>query len=233
MKTYFELKNFSFSFDSQGPLFFDNITLRIEKSGLTCIVGKNGVGKTTFFRLLQGILHPGEIVSGILHVNEHVYDLSCEQDRYALHQQSMILYQNFDRMLAPNFTGWQNLSFAQFPIFPTLSLVSALTCTTNLIQRFAIPLDQQVKLLSGGQRQMLAILMVTQKPIDLLLLDEPTAALDHDNSNYVMQGLVSLVEEKDISVLCVLHDHEMVDRYVKHLIQISQDEQGKRILTVM
>ena len=233
MKTYFELKNFSFSFDSQGPLFFDNIMLRIEKSGLTCIVGKNGIGKSTFFRLLQGILRPGEKISGLLHINEHLYDLSREQDRYALHQRSIILYQNFDRMLAPSFTGWQNLSFAQFPTFPTLSSVPALTHTTSLTQRFSIPLDRQVKLLSGGQRQMLAMLMVTQKPIDLLLLDEPTAALDDDNSDYVMQGLVSLVQEKNISVLCVLHDHVMVDRYAKNLIKISQDEQGKRTLTLM
>ena len=231
-KIRFALENFSFAFSSSSPLFFDNLSIAIDNPGLTCIVGKNGVGKSTLFRLLQGIVYSDERVSGVLHINDRSYDLSSDVDRKRLYQKSMVLHQNFDSMLAPHFTGFENLRFAQFATCPNLSLVHVTERVGQDEQLFALPLDKPVHFLSGGQRQMLAMLMIAQKELDLLLLDEPIAALDDANSDYVMQGVVKITEKRNLAVLCILHDHDIVQKYARNLIKISQTEAGARIFEI-
>jgi len=74
--------------------------------------------------------------------------------------------------------------------------------------------------------------MITQKSLDLLFLDEPTAALDHKNSDYLMQGIEQLVQDTGISVLCVSHDQDIVRNYARSIIEITQSLSGSRLFTV-
>ena len=230
MSNYFSFNHFSFDFDQQGSYFFDDISLNKVKHRLTFIVGKNGVGKSTFFRLLQGIVYPGERISGILNVNEHSYDLSIPADRDRLHKKSLILHQQFDAMLVPHFTGEENLRFAQFPQYPGLFQGAKHNNNLKANECLQIPLEKPVHLLSGGQRQLLALVMVTQRPLNILLLDEPTAALDTKNSEYVIQGIATLARENNITILCISHDNEIINRYADHVIEISETSNGKRII---
>jgi ABC-type lipoprotein export system ATPase subunit len=140
----------------------------------------------------------------------------------------MILHQNFDAMLAPSFTGYQNLQFSTFASNPNLDLITDSYDITDFVKSFSIPLDKPVHLLSGGQRQMLAMLMVTQKPLDILLFDEPTAALDTKNSDYVMQGIENIAREKNILVLCISHDQDIIQKYSQNKIEIIFDKNDKR-----
>lgn len=229
MQTYFQLINFTFGFKADLPLFFDQINISISKPGLTCIVGKNGAGKSTLFRLLQGIVYSGEIISGTLRVGSESYNFADADDRYRLYRKSMILHQNFDTMLAPSFTGLENLNFAKIAAYPAFSLLMP-SKQTELSAKFNIPLDRPVKVLSGGQRQMLAMLMVVEQSIDLLLLDEPTAALDLSNSAYIMDGLTSLIAEKNMCVLSIVHDYELVEKYAANVVKIIRNDSGLRTL---
>ena len=77
---------------------------------------------------------------------------------------------------------------------------------------------------------MLAMLMVTQKPLDILLLDEPTAALDSKNSDYLMQGIENLAKEKNIVIVCITHDQEIIEKYAKNIIEISVEESKRKII---
>lgn len=232
MKNYFFLKSFSFGFDYKKPYFFENINCQIQESGLIFIVGKNGAGKSTFFRLLQGIVNRSEFIEGTLEIEGASYNLSTVADQNKLHARSMILHQNFDAMLAPSFTGYQNLAYSLFDTDPGLKLASVSTDVSDLVKSFSIPLEKPVRFLSGGQRQMLAMLMVTQKPLDILLLDEPTAALDKRNSDYLMQGIENLAKEKNIVIFCISHDQEIINKYAKNVIEISVTDMNKRILSV-
>ncbi len=232
MQNFFSLKSFSFGFDYKKPYFFQDLSCEVTKPGLIFLVGKNGIGKSTFFRLMQGIVSRSEFLAGTFQIQDKVYDLSNISHQNKLHERSMILHQNFDLMLAPSFTGYQNLAYSLFDTNPGLELASATSEVCELVKSFSIPLEKPVRVLSGGQRQMLAMLMVTQKPLDILLLDEPTAALDSKNSDYLMQGIENLAKEKNIVILCISHDQEIIQKYAKNIIEISITEDNKRILSV-
>lgn len=230
MKNFFSLHSLTFGFDSKKPYFFQDLSCEITESGIIFLLGKNGAGKSTFFRLLQGITNRSEFISGKLEIQDKEYDLAKPADRNKLHERSMILHQNFDLMLAPNFTGYQNLAYSLFDVNPGFDAASVSHDVSDVVQSFSIPLEKPVRFLSGGQRQMLAMLMVTQKPLDILLLDEPTAALDSKNSDYLMQGIENLAKEKNIVIVCITHDQEIIEKYAKNIIEISVEESKRKII---
>lgn len=82
-----------------------------------------------------------------------------------------------------------------------------------LVDRFHIDRKKPVHLLSGGQRQILALLMVLQTPIDYLLLDEPTATLDEENAEMVFEFLQGLTQE-GLTIFVVCHDKDLVERFL-------------------
>lgn len=232
MQKYFSLNSFSFSFDRKSNYFFHNINIAITKPGITFIVGKNGVGKSTFIRLLQGIVHQSELIQGVLELKDQRYNLEKTKDCDKLYTRSIILHQSFDTMLAPSFTGFENLSFARFDKNPGLSQVVVSSQVSHFIQKFNIPLEKPVHMLSGGQRQMLAMLMVTQNSVDVLLFDEPTAALDDKNSDYVMQGILDVALEKNLVVFCIVHDMNIVEKHATNIITIAQTDTGIRTISL-
>jgi ABC-type lipoprotein export system ATPase subunit len=102
-----------------------------------------------------------------------------------------------------------------------------------MLQEFNIDIHKKVDELSGGQKQILAILMALQKPTKLLLLDEPTAALDPKNAHMVMQCLQKLAQELDITVLIISHDKELVLAYAPgYYFEITQDDNDVRTIEV-
>lgn len=222
------LKNVSFSFGQTNKRFFHNESFALYDKALTFLVGKNGAGKSTLFKVLQGLIEAPDSAEGVIEIGAHSYDISFPEDREKLRNKTMLLHQNFDQMLAPSFTGFQNLTFAQFGNYPGVSRVHQYDTVSSLAQQFGIPLDKPVGLLSGGQRQMLALLMTVQKDIDLLLLDEPTSALDAKNCQYMMQGIEKLIHQKNIHVICISHDPDLIDQYGKYKLEVVVDDQGMR-----
>jgi ABC-type lipoprotein export system ATPase subunit len=98
---------------------------------------------------------------------------------------------------------------------------------------FELPLDKPVYQLSGGQKQLLAILMLLQKPTELLLLDEPTAALDPQRSTQLMQFLKTVAHERDIPVVMISHDQEITsDADAIYELRIESDNVRRLNLVV-
>jgi ABC-type cobalamin/Fe3+-siderophores transport system ATPase subunit len=71
--------------------------------------------------------------------------------------------------------------------------------------------------LSGGQRQLLATAMVLQKTTRLLLLDEPTAALDLENAHHVLSVLCDIAEKESFIVMAIIHDQALLAQYASRI----------------
>ena len=83
-------------------------------------------------------------------------------------------------------------------------------------------MDVPVGSLSGGQRQTLALLMATMTPIDFLILDEHTAALDPKTAEIVMQLTNKVVQEKHLTTLMVTHNLRHAVEYGDRLLMMHQ-----------
>jgi putative ABC transport system ATP-binding protein len=88
-------------------------------------------------------------------------------------------------------------------------------------------LGVQVGTLSGGQRQALALLMATMKPVDFLILDEHTAALDPKTAEIIMELTDRVVREKKVTTIMVTHNLRYAVEYGSRLIMMHE---GKIIL---
>ena len=127
---------------------------------------------------------------------------------------TLLVNQRFDQLIADKFSFSENLRFACMGRFP--SVVGTLGSPTHhleFVDRFHIDIHKPVYMLSGGQRQILALLMVLQKQVDVLLLDEPTATLDEENAVLVFEFLKGLTL-RGITVVTVCHNRELVEGYV-------------------
>lgn len=85
-------------------------------------------------------------------------------------------------------------------------------------------LDTKVGALSGGQRQALSLLMSTMTPIEFLILDEHTAALDPKTAEIIMELTDQIVKEKKLTTIMVTHNLRYAVEYGNRLIMMHQGE---------
>jgi len=216
--TLFTIKNLQFSFDeTSNQLFFNDVSCEFKKNTMNFVRGKNGAGKSTLFRILMGKIERSELIQGTITVQGHSVDLAQPEQREKLKQYIRLAPQKFDEMLADQFTFTQNMALAALPKYPGLEKFTQATTVPELVNRFGINYEVPVGMLSGGQRQILAILMALQKPTSVLLLDEPTAALDDKNASMVIAFLNALLQaDTELTVLIICHDKELVEQYANH-----------------
>jgi putative ABC transport system ATP-binding protein len=96
----------------------------------------------------------------------------------------------------------------------------------SLLELLGLGLENKLRLpvgvLSGGQRQALALLIATMPPIDLLVLDEHTAALDPKSSETVMELTDRVVREKGVTAIMVTHNLRFAAEYGNRLVMMDK-----------
>ncbi len=226
---HIRLTNISFSFDKNSASLLEGVFADFKPGIMHFVVGKNGVGKSTLFRIIQGNIHDGEQVSGIIEIDGKKHLIKTSNDMPKIYGISMV-QQYFDGMLADAFSFEENLQMASLAHLPRLRPFVSQAPLPDFVSLLNIPKDMPVRLLSGGQRQILAILMAVQKGASLLLLDEPTATLDEENAKLVMSFLTQLLNRRSLTIIIISHDKELVASYVKDsFFEISR----KKINTVV
>ena len=212
------VQHMSFIFPQQKQFFFKDVSLHCLPGKLNFLQGKNGSGKSTFFNILQGATAHNARLTG---------DFMIDGQKMKA-QDVTIVVQDIDEMIAPQFSVKQNMQCVNLFRHPGLQDLPEAQ-NLSVLQEFNIDSNKRIDELSGGQKQILAIVMASQKPTKLLLLDEPTAALDPKNAHVVMECIQKLAQDLGITVLIISHDQELVATYAPgYYFEIKQGDDGVR-----
>lgn len=189
----------------------DGANLDLYRGEVVALVGDNGAGKSTFVKMLAGVIQPdGGTLS--LHGRE-VRFASPTQARDAgietLHQ-SLALVDVFD--VPGNIFLGRELRTRRFGVIPMLDKAAMRRRTQELLARIGANLpniDRPVRAMSGGQRQAVAIARLLLNEVHLLIMDEPMAALGVDEGRKVLDLIVEL-RTRGLTVLIISHNLEHV-----------------------
>ena len=195
----------------------DDINIQIEDGEFVFILGHSGAGKSTFLKLIQMEEKPTE---GRVIINGQ--DLTKMKRRKVpyLRRQMGVVFQDF--RLIPTMTVYENVAFAmRVTNIPTKKIKSRIPYVLSLVgleDKMGVPVGN----LSGGQRQAMALLMSTMTPIEFLILDEHTAALDPKTAEIIMELTGRIVREKQLTTIMVTHNLRYAVEYGDRLLMMHQ-----------
>lgn len=205
---------------------FDKFNLKVEKDDFISVVGSNGSGKTSMLNLICGSILPE---SGQVLMNGK--DITKEKE-FKRNKKIGRVYQNPALGTCPSMTILENMSLAD-----NKGKLYGLTRGTNksrisyykeqlaqLNLGLEDRMDVKVGVLSGGQRQAMALLMSTMTPIEFLILDEHTAALDPKTAEMIMELTEKIVKEKKLTTIMVTHNLRYAMEYGNRLVMMHQGE---------
>jgi iron complex transport system ATP-binding protein len=194
-----------------------NLNWEINRGEFWCVLGRNGVGKTSLLHTLAGLLPPGE--GKVLVEGSDIASLSAAilaRKRGMLMQKQVDAFGHtvLDTVLigrTPYRTGkgWDSEE--------DLAAASAALQTVGLRSRA----DDDVQQLSGGERQRVALAALLAQAPDLMLMDEPTSHQDVAQQLAVMRLVRKLAETHSVIVNC--HDIQLASRFATHVLLLAPD----------
>ena len=206
-----ETKNISKSYN--GKIILNNISLKLPSKGIFGVLGKNGAGKTTFLAMLMGLISPssGEI---------NVLGLSLKKHKYKI--LNKINFQSPYVELPKKMSVYQNLLFYSrlYNVYDYKVLIK------NLSRELFIDelLDLSYGKLSSGQKTRVNLCKALLNNPDLLLLDEPTASLDIQTSEFIREYLIDYQKKKNSAILITSHNLEEISFMCNYLIIFDNGE---------
>ena len=208
---------------------FRNFNLTIHDGEFISVVGSNGSGKTSMLNIICGSI---DVDSGKLWLNDQ--DITNMKEYKRLEKIGRV-FQNPAMGTCPGMTILENLSIAdnKGKHYGLRRGIQKKRIDYYREQLSLLNLGLEDKLhvkvgsLSGGQRQALALLMSTMTPIDFLILDEHTAALDPKTAEVNMELTNKLVKEKKLTTIMVTHNLRYAVEYGDRLLMMLE---GKAIL---
>jgi ABC-2 type transport system ATP-binding protein len=183
-------------------------TLDIPAGSVTALVGPNGAGKTTLLQLAIGLTKP---TAGAV----HVLGRSPRDEADPVLPRVGFVAQ--DHPLHRSFSVEETLKLGR-ELNPSWDQEFAL----QRIERLGLPLSQKVGQLSGGQQAQVALTLALAKRPDLLLLDEPVAALDPLARREFLNALMEVVSETELTVVLSSHIVTDLERVCDHIVILSQ-----------
>lgn len=226
-KNMLELRNISKVYNPgtvTQMCLFDQFNLRIDKGEFVSIVGSNGSGKTSMLNIICGSI---PIDSGEVLVNGVNINNKKDFQRYETIGR---VYQNPAMGTCPNMTILENMSLAENKgkSFGFSRGVNRKHIDFYREQLAILGLGLENKMdvlvgsLSGGQRQAVSLIMATLTPLDFLILDEHTAALDPRTAELIMQLTGKIVKEKQLTTMMVTHNLRYAVEYGSRLLMMDK-----------
>ena len=191
MNKIISIKNINYCY--KNKIIINDISLDICKDEITVLRGPNGAGKTTLLKLMYGLLEPS---SGNIKRN---YDTNiC----------TSMIFQN------PKFldrTVYFNLEHALF--CKNIPKHSRDNIIKNLFTKYSLEYlsDMHIRLLSGGELQLVSLLRSLVIQPDIIFYDEPTNNLDKYNTSLILDIISSAISERK-QIILVSHDNNFIDK---------------------
>ena len=222
-----ELKNITKVYN-QGLItescLFQEFSLTVKDGEFVSIVGSNGSGKTSMLNIICGSI---PVEGGQVLIDGRDITRSADFKRYARIGR---IFQNPAMGTCPDLTMLENLSLADnkgkpYGLRRAISK-SRIDFFREQLSSLQLGLEDKLHVkmgaLSGGQRQAVALLMVTLSPLDFLILDEHTAALDPHTVEIIMQLTDRVVKEKKLTAMMVTHNLRYAVEYGSRILMMDR-----------
>lgn len=201
----FILKNIKY----KNILHIENMT--IQNGKVTCIIGESGSGKTTILKMLNKMISPdiGEILFKDKKLNE-TDSVALRRNVVMLPQSPAIFKGNIKNNLLIG------LDFSEKPAASDIELKEVLK-----VVKLNKDLNDSADKLSGGEKQRVALGRIILMDPEVLLLDEPSSALDEETENIIIEALVDYTKKFNKTLIMVTHSRQVAEKFSDEIIAIK------------
>ncbi len=224
-----DIKQLNFAYQTTAIL--EDISLSIAEADFLGMIGPNGAGKSTLLKLVNGLLSPqsGDVLIHGIPVTNY--------PRKELAKSVGFVAQEFTT--AFSFTAYEIVLMGRYPYLPPFR--QERETDRSMIRKAMEETDvwhlgeRQFGELSGGERQLVVLASALAQEPQILLLDEPTTALDLKHQIQFYRILQTLRQEKGITIVTVTHDINLAARFCERIVvmkegRIVADGTPKKIL---
>lgn len=202
----------------------NDVSLSVQKGEFVVVIGSNGSGKSTLFNIISGAEIP---TSGQVLIDAKDVTKLAE---YKRSQWIARVFQNPLSGTAPDLSIIDNFRLAALRTSSKKLVIGVNDAFKKTVRDKIATLgmglenkiEQQMGSLSGGQRQALTLLMSVMDKTDILLLDEPTAALDPRSANTILQTADTLIKEYKLTAILITHNLKDAFQYGNRLVQMNE-----------
>ena len=211
------LSQLSVGYSLSHPVISD-INLELRSGQLACLIGENGIGKSTLLKTLTGFLPK---LKGSLLLGDR--DIESFSQRELARQVSIVLTQKPD---VQNLTIEEIIGLGRSPYTGFFGRLRAedRKVVDDAIATMGIEKlrGRMIQTLSDGERQKVMIAKALAQETPIILLDEPTAFLDFPSKAETFQSLQRMAHERDKLILLSTHDLELAVRFADSLLEVKK-----------
>ncbi|HET8676931.1 MAG TPA: ABC transporter ATP-binding protein [Blastocatellia bacterium] len=186
------------------------LDLSVPRGSVYGFLGRNGAGKTTTIKMLLGMVAKDAGTGSVLG-----YAIDKRSDSLEIRRRTGFVSE--DKGLYDYMTVGQMIEFTR-PLFPGWRRDRE----SQLLRAFDLPPARKVKQLSKGMRTKIALLLALSRGAELLILDEPTEGLDPAAIEEVLQVLVRMVAEEEVTIFFSSHQIAEVEQIADHVLIINR-----------
>ena len=228
-----KVSNVNYYYYEKERNVIDNLSVNIPKDSITAITGKSGAGKTTLIEIMSGLIFLGENFSGEIEYrfrsentgNEKLllYKNISEKDLSEIRKRMGIVFQNTGEQFFSG-TVQEELEYnimKKYKIKNRKSeeLSNRINEIAEIFEYDENFLMKSPFVLSGGEKKMLGLALAVCLEPEILLLDEPTGALDY-NMTVKFMKIVEKMKKEGTTVLLVTHDENTVKQYSDYILKL-------------
>ena len=228
-----KVSNVNYYYYEKERNVIDNLSVNIPKDSITAITGKSGAGKTTLIEIMSGLIFLGENFSGEIEYrfrsenreNEKLllYKNISEKDLSEIRKKMGIVFQNTGEQF---FSGtvkeeleYNIMKKHKIKNRKSEELSNRINEIAEIFEYDENFLMKSPFVLSGGEKKMLGLALAVCLEPEILLLDEPTGALDY-NMTVKFMKIVEKMKKDGTTVLLVTHDENIVKQYSDYILKL-------------